>query len=70
MSRSRSFSVTAMPRPFKRRMKSDPKTFFSFGGWTERMGALGIRLAKADKKIVQELLRESWKRVAPKKRSG
>jgi hypothetical protein len=41
--------------------------FFSYGGWTERNGALGIRLAKADAATLRELLSDSWRAVAPKR---
>jgi len=41
--------------------------FFSHGGWTERNGSLGVRLAKADAAMMQELVTEAWKRIAPKR---
>src|SRR5215475_11273645 len=37
--------------------------FFSYGGWTTKNGAMGVRLAKVDAKLMEELLRESWKHV-------
>jgi hypothetical protein len=41
--------------------------FFSHGAWTERNGSLGIRLAKAKPEMIEALLVESWKHVAPKR---
>jgi hypothetical protein len=31
------------------------------------MGALGVKLAHADEKLVRELLEASWRRIAPKR---
>jgi hypothetical protein len=44
-----------------------PTVFFSYGGWTERNGSLGVRLAKVDAGLMRELVTESWKHVAPKR---
>jgi len=43
---------------------SAPAAFFDHGGWTERMGALGVRLAEADDAQLAELVREAWRRLA------
>jgi hypothetical protein len=43
--------------------------FFSYGGWTTRNGSVGVRLASADAAMIEELLRESWRSVAPKRLS-
>ena len=43
-----------------------PKQFFTMGGWS-RMGALGVKLAHADEKLVRELLEASWRRIAGKR---
>jgi hypothetical protein len=48
-------------------LADQPDVFFSYGGWTERNGSLGVRLARADAALVKELLIESYKRVAPKR---
>jgi hypothetical protein len=44
-----------------------PDVFFSYGGWTERNGSLGVRLKKIGEKQMRELVVESWKHAAPKK---
>jgi hypothetical protein len=41
--------------------------FFSYGGWTVRLGSLGVRLAKADARMLEALVVESWKHSAPKR---
>ena len=48
-------------------LKGQPDVFFSYGGWTERNGALGVRLAKIDAAQMKALVVESWRRVAPKR---
>jgi hypothetical protein len=45
-------------------LASEPDVFFDYGGWTWRLGALGIRLRKADASTVRTLMTESWRRVA------
>ncbi len=47
-------------------LKSKPEVFFSYGTWTERNGAIGIRLAKAEKKLLRSLVRDAWARLAAK----
>lgn len=47
---------------------ADPAAFFDHGGWTQRNGALGVRLAKADAKLLRELVREAWQRIASGRR--
>jgi hypothetical protein len=44
-----------------------PSVFFSYGKWTVSMGALGVKLAKVDRRLMEELVVASWKRIAPKK---
>ena len=44
-----------------------PDTFFSYGGWTEKNGAVGVRLARVDAAMMKALVVESWKSRAPKK---
>jgi hypothetical protein len=47
------------------RIADDPGTFFDFGAWTERLGALGVRLSEIDEPRMRELATESWRRIAP-----
>jgi hypothetical protein len=42
-------------------------TFFDYGSWTWRNGALGVRLQRADSKLIRELMVEAWRSVAPKR---
>jgi hypothetical protein len=44
-----------------------PDTFFSYGGWTERNGAVGVRLALVEESLMKALVIESWKSRAPKR---
>ena len=46
---------------------SKPELFFSYGTWTTRNGALGLHLAQAPAKLVQPLLVEAWRALAPKR---
>ena len=55
------------PRCFEL-LDAAPGVFFEHGYWTRRNGALGVRLAKADAKLLGELVRAAWERIAPKKR--
>jgi hypothetical protein len=48
-------------------LRDHPDVFFSHGGWTVRNGSLGVRLAKADPELISELVREAWRRIAPKR---
>jgi hypothetical protein len=48
-------------------LKAQPELFFSYAGYTERGGALGIHLARADRDTVRQLLVDSWRRIAPKR---
>jgi hypothetical protein len=45
---------------------TQPEMFFSYGGWTQRHGSLGVHLAKADPRQLAELVHAAWERVAPK----
>src|SRR5262245_47839975 len=59
-------------RPIERCLEllaSDPDVFIDHGGWTRRMGGLGLRLAQADETLVSELMCEAWERIAPKPRA-
>ena len=44
-----------------------PEIFFSHGTWTTRNGALGVRLSKANAKLMQELVTGAWRSIAPKR---
>jgi hypothetical protein len=48
-------------------LASDPALFIDLGGWTRRYGSLGVRLKKADAKLLGLLVREAWAGVAPKR---
>jgi hypothetical protein len=48
-------------------LKAHPEAFFSHGGWTERLGAVGVKLAKVDGDLIRELVMESWRRIASKR---
>jgi hypothetical protein len=44
-----------------------PEVFFSYGGWTDRGGAMGVKLAAANGRMMGELVVGSWRSVAPRK---
>jgi hypothetical protein len=48
-------------------LESNPDVFFSHRGWTQRLGSLGVRLPRADAKLLGPLVRDAWARVAPKR---
>jgi hypothetical protein len=48
-------------------LKTQPEVFFSYGGWTERNGSVGVHLKRVDAAQMQELVTESWRLVAPKR---
>jgi predicted DNA-binding protein (MmcQ/YjbR family) len=48
-------------------LMSQPEVYFSYGGWTVRGGALGVRLVHAD---AAELLESAWQGVVPKPRAS
>jgi hypothetical protein len=48
-------------------LKAQPDVIFSYGGWTERNGSLGVRLAKVGAGQMRPLVIGSWKHVAPKR---
>ncbi len=57
-------------RPLKRiydLLSEHPDLFFDYGAWTWRNGALGIRLQKADAKLLRDLVADAWRSVAPKR---
>ena len=43
-----------------------PEAFFSYGGWTERNGSLGVRLKSCDAKLVKKLVTDAAARIAPR----
>jgi hypothetical protein len=48
-------------------LASKPGTFFSYGTWTTRNGALGVRLAKVEAALMRQLVTEAWRSIAPKR---
>jgi hypothetical protein len=46
---------------------NQPAVFFSYGKWTLSMGAVGVRLAKVERRQMEALVVDSWKRIAPKR---
>jgi hypothetical protein len=44
-----------------------PAQFFSYGTWTTRHGTLGVRLAAAPARLLQALVVEAWRAVAPER---
>jgi len=51
-------------------IREQPEAFFSHGGWTERHGSVGVRLAKVNATQMRELVNASYERVAqPPKRA-
>jgi hypothetical protein len=48
-------------------LESQPETFFSYGTWTTRNGALGVRLAKVETAMMRQLVTAAWKGIAPKR---
>lgn len=47
-------------------LAGQPEVFFSFGGWTERHGSVGVRLARVHPELLAELLTLSWSAIAPR----
>lgn len=48
-------------------LASQPAVFFSYGTWTSRNGALGVRLAKASATLMRPLVVGAWRSVAPQR---
>jgi hypothetical protein len=48
-------------------LKEYPGVFFGHGGWTQRMGALGVKLGKVDAALLRELVVDAWSRIVPKR---
>lgn len=48
-------------------LASQPAVFFSYGTWTTRNGALGVRLAKVTPTMMRQLVTGAWKSIAPKR---
>jgi hypothetical protein len=44
-----------------------PRVFFSYGGWTRRNGALGVRLRAVPSDLMKDLVLHSWRSVAPRR---
>src|SRR5215510_9259100 len=41
-------------------LQGNPEVFFSYGGWTDRFGSLGIRLRVAPASLVKQLIRDAF----------
>jgi hypothetical protein len=41
-------------------LQGKPEVFFSYGGWTERFGSIGIRLRAAPVPLVTQLIRDAF----------
>lgn len=48
-------------------LSSYPGIFFSYGTWTTRNGALGVRLNKVKAALMQPLVVTAWRGIAPKR---
>ena len=48
-------------------LAQDPNVFFSYGKWTTKNGALGVRLREIDAATMRELVRDAWSQVAPRR---
>jgi hypothetical protein len=44
-------------------LQGQPDVFFSYGGWTDRFGSLGIRLRPAPVALVRQLIRDAFEDV-------
>lgn len=51
-------------------LEERPELCFSFGGWTMKLGCLGLRLPEASEADVEALMREAWRELAPKRLRG
>ena len=49
---------------------SDPEVFFSYGVWTTKNGALGVRLKLVKAVVMLRLVSEAWATIAPKRAQG
>src|SRR5580765_3676413 len=47
-------------------LAKDPNVFFSYGTWTTKNGALGVRLREIDAATMRALVRDAWSQVAPR----
>ncbi len=48
-------------------IEAQPGVFFSYGGWTERNGSLGVRLARIGAAQMRGLVVGSWRHAAGKR---
>src|SRR5206468_11211754 len=48
-------------------LAQQPEVFFSYGKWTERHGALGLRLSKVSASLMRALVTAAWQGVATKR---
>lgn len=47
-------------------IEADSEAFFGHGGWTARLGSLGVRLQRVNTELLRELVQQAWQRVAAK----
>jgi len=45
-------------------LRAKSGAFFSHGGWTRRLGAVGVRLARVPATLMRTLVTESWRRAS------
>lgn len=57
----------ASPDDVEGLLSSHPDVFFSYGTWTTRNGALGVRLPKARPAMMEPLVTGAWRSIAPKR---
>jgi len=57
----------AEPDEVEALLAAEPGTFFSYGTWTTRNGALGVRLARVKAPQMKALVTAAWKGVAAKR---
>jgi hypothetical protein len=57
----------ASPDDVEGLLSSRPDTFFGYGTWTTRNGALGVRLAKVESALMKSLVTGAWRAIAPKR---
>jgi hypothetical protein len=57
----------ASPDDVEGLLASYPDVFFSYGTWTTRNGALGVRLAKVPAATMRQLVIAAWRGIAPKR---
>ena len=57
----------AEPDEVEALLSMQPAAFFSYGTWTTRNGALGVRLEEVNAALLRQLVTAAWKSVAPRR---